>query len=78
MPSYTQTRLRIPFLDYSLKILQKKGKTSDIFLDSQRETLSAYLFIIASEVLCVNVRNSNDICGINGDNEQIKSESVCR
>ena len=36
------------------------------------DPLSAYLFIIALEVLCVNIRNSNDIRGIKVDKEEIK------
>ena len=38
----------------------------------QGEPLSAYLFITALEVLCVNIPNSNDVRGIKGDNEEIK------
>ena len=38
----------------------------------QGDPLSAYLFIIVLEVLCVNIRNSNDIRGIKVDKEEIK------
>ena len=38
----------------------------------QGDPLSAYLFIIALQVLCVNIRNSNHVCGITVDNEEIK------
>ena len=38
----------------------------------QGDPLSAYLVIIALEVLCVNISNSNDIHGTKVDNEEIK------
>ena len=38
----------------------------------QGDPLSAYLFIMALEVLCVNIRNSNDIRGIKVDSDEIK------
>ena len=34
----------------------------------QGDPLSAYLFIKVLEILCISVRNSKDICGINVDN----------
>ena len=39
---------------------------------TQGDLLSAYLFVIALEVLCVNIRNSNHIRGITVNNEEIK------
>ena len=38
----------------------------------QGDRLSAYLFVIAFQVLCVNIRNTNDIRGITVDNEEMK------
>ena len=38
----------------------------------QGDPLSAYLFIIVLEILCISIRNSKDICGIKVDNEEIK------
>ena len=43
---------------------------------SQGDPLSAYLFIIALKVLCVNLRNSNDIRGITVDNEEIIADGL--
>ena len=56
MLSYTQTRLRIPFLAYSLKILQKKKKekvkASDIFLESQsRNGIFHRILMNASQIV---------------------------
>ena len=38
----------------------------------QGDPLSAYLFIIVLEILCISVRSSKDICGIKVDNEEIR------
>jgi len=34
--------------------------------------LSAYLFIIVLEILCISVRSSKDMCGIKADNEELR------
>ena len=39
---------------------------------SQGDPLSAYLFIIVLEILCISIRKSKDISGIKVDNEEIK------
>ena len=39
----------------------------------QGDPLSAYLFIMALEVLCVNIGNSYDIRGIKVDSDEIKA-----
>ena len=38
----------------------------------QGNPLSAYLFIIVLEILCISIRNSKDVCGIKVDSEEIK------
>ena len=38
----------------------------------QVDPLSAYLFIILLEILCISIRNSKDIRGIKVDNEEIR------
>ena len=38
----------------------------------QGDPLSAHLFIIVLEILCISIRNSKDIRGIKVDNEEIK------
>jgi len=38
----------------------------------QGDDLSAYLFIIVLEILCISVRSSKDICGIKVDNEELR------
>ena len=38
----------------------------------QGDPLSAYLFIIVLEIVCISVLNSKDICGIKVDNEEIR------
>ena len=38
----------------------------------QGDPLSAYLFIIVLEIVCICVRSSKDICGIKVDNEELR------
>ena len=38
----------------------------------QGDPLSAYLFIMVLEILCISIRGNNDIQGIPVDNEEIK------
>jgi len=38
----------------------------------QGEPLSAYLFIIVLEILCISVQSSKNICGIKVDNEEFR------
>ena len=40
----------------------------------QGDPLSAYLFIMVLEILCISIRGSKDIQGINVDTEEIKLE----
>ena len=64
------------YKNVSSRVLNNGFANSSFAVERQGDPLSAYLFIIALEILCVtNIRSSSDIRGIKFDNEEIKVSS---
>ncbi|KAL9982944.1 hypothetical protein ACROYT_G005059 [Oculina patagonica] len=73
-PSFTQW-INTFYNNISSCVLNNGFSTSSFAVERgvrQGDPLSAHLFIIVLEILCISIRNSKDIRGIKVDNEEIK------